>query len=80
MINEYTKELTEISQEGSLPPELQRLRKYYKDCGVPTILDESLSELLLILKISKATNILELGTATGCSAIAMLLTNKNLKP
>ena len=77
MINEYTKGLTEISQEGSLPEELQRLRKYYKDCGVPTILDESLAELLLILKISNATKILELGTATGCSGTAMLLTQTN---
>ena len=79
MINEYTKGLTEISQEGSLPEELQRLRKYYKDCGIPTILDESLSELLLILKISKATNILELGTATGCSGTAMLLTQPDAR-
>ncbi|MBR6737886.1 MAG: O-methyltransferase [Clostridia bacterium] len=77
MINEYTKALTEKSAEGSLPSELQRLRKYYKDLGIPTILDESLSELLLMLKIKNAKNILELGTSTGCSGTAMLLAQKD---
>lgn len=79
MINEFTKNLTEKSAEFSLPSELKELRAYYKRSGVPTILDESLSELLLILAIKNPENILELGTATGCSGTAMLLTQKNAK-
>ena len=51
MINEYTKKLTEKSAEFSLPEELNTLRKFYKDSGIPTILDESLSELLLTVAI-----------------------------
>lgn len=79
MINEFTKKLTEKSAEGSLPKELNELRVYYKDLGVPTILDESLCELLLMLSIKNPEHILELGTATGCSGTAMLLTNKTAK-
>lgn len=79
MINEFTKRLTEKSAEGSLPSELNELRVYYKGLGVPTILDESLCELLLTLSIKNPENILELGTATGCSGTAMLLTNKTAK-
>lgn len=79
MINEFTKKLTEKSAEFSLPDELKRLRSYYKASGVPTILDESLSELLLTVAIKNPQNILELGTATGCSGTAMLLTLKDAK-
>lgn len=77
MINEYVKNLTEKSAEFSLPEELIALRKFYKDSGIPTILDESLSELLLTVAIKSPKNILELGTATGCSGTAMLLTEKS---
>lgn len=79
MINEYTKKLTEKSAEFSLPEELSALRKFYKESGIPTILDESLSELLLAVSIKSPENILELGTATGCSGTAMLLTQKSAK-
>ncbi len=79
MINEYTKKLTEKSAENSLPNELNELRKFYKESGIPTILDESLTELLLTVSIKNPENILELGTATGCSGTAMLLTNKTAK-
>lgn len=79
MINEFTKKLTEKSAEFSLPSELKRLRAYYKASGVPTILDESLSELLLAVLMKNPKNILELGTATGCSGTAMLLTLKDAK-
>ena len=79
MINEFTKNLTEKSAEFSLPQELKDLRVYYKECGIPTILDESLSELLLMVAIKNPENILELGTATGCSGTAMLLTQKTAK-
>lgn len=79
MINEFTKNLTEKSAEFSLPQELKDLRVYYKESGIPTILDESLSELLLMVLIKNPENILELGTATGCSGAAMLLTQKTAK-
>ncbi len=79
MINEFTKRLTEKSAEFSLPQELKDLRVYYKESGIPTILDESLSELLLMVAIKNPENILELGTATGCSGTAMLLTQKTAK-
>ena len=79
MINEFTKNLTEKSAEFSLPQELKDLRVYYKESGIPTILDESLSELLLMVAIKNPENILELGTATGCSGTAMLLTQKTAK-
>lgn len=79
MINEFTKRLTEKSAEFSLPEELKKLRAYYKESGIPTILDESLSELLLMIAIKNPENILELGTATGCSGTAMLLTQKTAK-
>ena len=79
MINEFTKNLTEKSAEFSLPQELKDLRVYYKESGIPTILDESLSELLLMVAIKNPENILELGTATGCSGTAMLLTQKSAK-
>ena len=79
MINKFTKELTEKSAEFSLPQELKDLRVFYKESGIPTILDESLSELLLMVSIKNPQNILELGTATGCSGTAMLLTQKTAK-
>ena len=79
MINKFTKELTEKSAEFSLPQELKDLRVHYKESGIPTILDESLSELLLMVSIKNPENILELGTATGCSGTAMLLTQKTAK-
>ena len=79
MINVFTKNLTEKSAEFSLPQELKDLRVYYKESGIPTILDESLSELLLMVLIKNPENILELGTATGCSGAAMLLTQKTAK-
>ena len=79
MINEFTKNLTEKSAEFSLPQELKDLRVFYKESGIPTILDESLSELLLMVSIKNPENILELGTATGCSGTAMLLTQKTAK-
>lgn len=79
MINKFTKELTEKSAEFSLPQELKDLRVFYKESGIPTILDESLSELLLMVSIKNPENILELGTATGCSGTAMLLTQKTAK-
>ncbi|MBO4962349.1 MAG: O-methyltransferase [Clostridia bacterium] len=53
---------------------INELRKFYRQKGIPTILDEGLSVLLQAVKDKQPTNILEIGTATGMSAIAMSLT------
>lgn len=53
---------------------ISELRKFYRQKGIPTILDEGLSVLLQAVKDKNPTNILEIGTATGMSAIAMSLT------
>ncbi len=79
MYNEYTSNLTFNNLQFNIPKELLMLRDEYRENGVPTILVESLNELLLMVSIKKPKNILELGTATGCSGIAMLLTDKNAK-
>lgn len=52
--------------------ELLELRRYYKSSGIPSALEETLNELLLHCSIKEPKNILEIGTATGISGIAML--------
>ncbi len=79
MINEYTKNLTSVNAIMNVPPELIEMQNEYRKNGVPTILTEGLNELLLILSIKNPKTVLELGTSTGCSGIAMLKTLKNLK-
>ncbi len=79
MKNEYTSKLSYKNLQLNIPSQLLSLRNEYREEGVPTILVESLNELLLMLSIKNPKNILELGTATGCSGIAMLLTCKNAK-
>lgn len=54
---------------------LDELRVYYKQQGVPTILDDGFHLLLEEVKKKTPINILEVGTATGMSATAMLLTS-----
>ena len=48
---------------------INELRKFYRQKGIPTILDEGLSVLLQAVKDKQPTNILEIGTAVGYSAI-----------
>ena len=79
MYNEYTSKLTYKNLLFNIPKELLALRDGYREEGIPTILTDSLNELLLTCKIKNPKNILELGTATGCSAIAMLLNVENAK-
>ena len=55
---------------------LDELREHYKQQGVPTILDDGFHLLLDEVKKKSPTNILEVGTATGMSATAMLLTSQ----
>lgn len=79
MHNEYTSKLTTQNLLQNIPIELLQLRDGYREEGIPTILVDSLNELLLSVATKNPKNILELGTATGCSGIAMLLTCKNAK-
>lgn len=79
MINEYTKDLTSKNAQFNIPKEIIEMQKDYRDIGVPTILTDGLNELLLMISIKKPKLLLELGTATGCSAIAMLKTLPDLK-
>lgn len=67
-MSEYTASLARCCVVG----ELENLRKTYREKGVPVILDESLNVLLLCVRVKKPKEILEIGTATGCSGIAML--------
>ncbi len=67
-MSEYTKGLVNVV----LPQGLTEMRADYKKNGIPTILDESLNQLLLTVSIKQPKRILEVGTATGCSGIAML--------
>ena len=52
--------------------ELQALRESAFERSIPTADDETLQFLLTFLSAAKPKNILELGTATGISGIAML--------
>ena len=79
MINEYTKELTNRSASNNIPKEFIEMQDEYRKAGFPTILTDGLAELLLMLSIKNPKTLLELGTSTGCSSIAMLKTLKDLK-
>lgn len=58
--------------EPQIPDGLKKLRENYKRNGIPTILEQSLNLLILTVSIKKPLKILEIGTATGMSGIAML--------
>ena len=79
MINEYTKELSSINAKNNIPKELIEMQTEYRKNGVPTILTDGLNELLLMVSIKNPKTVLELGTATGCSGIAILKTLPNAK-
>ena len=79
MINEYTKELTNRSASNNIPKEFIEMQDEYRKAGFPTILTDGLTELLLMLSLKNPKTLLELGTSTGCSSIAMLKTLKDLK-
>ncbi len=55
-----------------LSKEIIELRRYYKSIGIPSALEETLNELILHCSIKQPQSILEIGTATGISGIAML--------
>ncbi len=60
----------------NIPEKLAELRRRYKEKGIPVMLDESLATLLCLVRAKNPRSILEIGTATGCSGIAMLLSSK----
>lgn len=67
-MSEYTRSLL----NSSVSEELQNLRDAYRAQGVPVILDESLNVLIQCVSLKDPKEILEIGTATGCSGVAML--------
>ena len=52
--------------------ELEQKRNEYRKKGVPVILDVSLNALVCSVIAKQPKEILEIGTATGCSGIAVL--------
>ena len=56
----------------NISDKLQRLRESAFERSIPTADDETLSFLITLLSALQPENILELGTATGISGIAML--------
>ena len=57
-----------------LSGELLELRRGYKEKGIPSALEKTLNELVLCVGVKAPAKILEIGTATGISGIAMLQT------
>ncbi len=76
-MNEYILEKLKSNVSLTIPKEVLALRDENRSEGVPTILTDGLNELVLIASIKQPKRILELGTATGCSAIALLCALKN---
>lgn len=66
-MNKYFLDLNKFP-EGKI---FDKMREYASEKKVPIINDEGLAFLLFIIKITKAKNILEIGTAIGFSAINM---------
>ncbi len=61
-----------LHSKPKIPEILDQMRREYKENGIPTILNDSLNFLLLNISIKNPKRILEIGTATGMSGIAML--------
>ena len=66
-------------QTPPLSEELLSLRAGYKAAGIPSALPETLNQLALFVSIKNPSSILEIGTATGISGIAMLQLTKNAR-
>lgn len=65
-------EFTASLSHPQVGEKLSEMRKNYKSQGIPVALDESLNALINAVLIKNPKEILEIGTATGCSGIAML--------
>ena len=71
----YTSSLVKLNVD-------ERLKKAREDAlsrGVPVCEDETLQLLLLTVQMSKAERVLEIGTAVGLSASALLLSNEKMR-
>ncbi len=62
-----------------LPDELLKMRAAFREGGIPSALTDTLSLLCDCVFEKKPTKILEIGTATGISGTAMLLTSEKSK-
>lgn len=71
----YTSSLVKLN----IDERLQAARQDALSRGVPVCEDETLQFLLLNIASSKAKRVLEIGTAVGLSATAMLLSDPDLK-
>ncbi|MBQ9729581.1 MAG: O-methyltransferase [Clostridia bacterium] len=71
----YTSSLVKLH----IPKELRSAREEALARGLPLCEDETLQFLLLTLAMNKTARVLEIGTAVGLSATAMLLTYPHLK-
>lgn len=58
---------------------IKQMRDYADMNNVPIMLDDGISYLIKYINTNNITNILEIGTAIGYSAIMMALANPNLK-
>ncbi|HBF86961.1 MAG TPA: hypothetical protein DDW54_04700 [Clostridiales bacterium] len=68
----YISELLKKNAGLTIDGKLAKIRDKYRERGVPTLLDESLNEMLLLLYLRRPKKILEFGTSLGMSGIAML--------
>lgn len=64
--------LINFSSAPAVSDFIREMRISYRERKIPTILDESLNALLLMVSVKRPNKILEIGTATGMSGIAML--------
>ena len=67
-MSEYTASLV----RPCVGEELEKKRNEYRQRGIPVILDVSLNALICNVIAKQPKEILEIGTATGCSGIAVL--------
>ncbi len=72
---QYTASLVKLN----IDEEVAKKRKEALNRGIPVADDETLNFLLLILAATKPTRILEIGTAVGLSAVAMLQACENAR-
>ncbi len=74
MVKQYLQELNRKCDDERII----NIRSYAKDNDVPIINEEGLALLKQVIMLTDSTNILEIGTAIGYSAINMALINDNI--
>ena len=63
----------------SIYAEIREIKKYALDNKIPIMVDEGIDFLTTFIIKNQTTNILEIGSAIGYSAIMMALANPNVK-